>query len=145
VHDKETKSVLIASELNEEFSFGSFRCVMNANVPDSIGCVYVSLSADQSAIISVASTDGIVSWSESFGPVVLLMREVLSQREMSLETPYARNIWKKAFELGEIQTSYTNASTDDEAAEVVMELCVQHNCLGVLERCKQKKKESHFL
>jgi hypothetical protein len=47
-----------------------------------------------------AGADGHVVSTETFGPVVLLLREVITAGANALEAPLSKNLWRKAIEVG---------------------------------------------
>ncbi len=135
VHDKQAGSIALVSEPHTDlpFDFGPPHTVLASGAPRSVAAIFISVSPDQSTLVRVAGEDGTVASAESFGAPIVLLREVLAAGRTALEPPLSRSLWKRGAEAGIVAAPFVANATDDEAAEVIMQLCVEKDCLGVLE------------
>ena len=108
--------------------------VMASGAPQLVAAAHVSISPELSATVRLADEDGsVIMTAETVGPSVAMLRDMLAAGRETLEPPHARAFWKRGAEAGLVALAPLPQATDDEAAETMMQVCVERDCLGVLE------------
>lgn len=137
LHNAVNGAVALRSEAHAErqFEFGAPHVIIgaSANAPSHVLAADVSLVSSDFVAVSVAGKDGRVVRAHAFGAGPRLLREALVAGRMALEPPLSHALCKQAVAADFIGLEAIAGATDDEAAESIMEVCLEKDCLGVLQ------------
>ena len=99
--------------------------------PVAVDAFYLAITSDRATTLRVSGGGKLVC-VEGLPPSAKVCREILSAGRGALEPPLSRSLRKHVIDAGMMPAGKSDMS-DDEVAEFIMEVCVEKDCIGVLE------------